>query len=262
LTETLVSNPRNRYTASLMKVGIYGLGRFGTLWASIVSKRFEVYGYNRTPRTLNLGSVTIVPLEGLGECSTIFLCTAISSIESVLKELVPFLKPGTLVADTCSVKSYPIRMMEEILPSYVSILGTHPMFGPDSSKNGIAGLPLILTPVRLPEESYRFWEDTFTSFGLRVVKMSAEDHDREAAFTQGITHFIGRVLKDMNLKPSPIATMGYRKLLEIVEQTCNDPWQLFLDLQQYNPYTKEMRNQLQTSFQRILSSLDRGGGHS
>lgn len=92
--------------------------------------------------------------------------------------------------------------------------------------------------------------------------MSAEEHDREAAFTQGITHFIGRVLKDMNLKPSPIATMGYRKLLEIVEQTCNDPWQLFLDLQQYNPYTKEMRNQLQTSFQRILSSLDRGGGHT
>jgi prephenate dehydrogenase len=136
------------------------------------------------------------------------------------------------------------------------------MFGPDSSKNGIAGLPMILTPVRLPEESYRFWEDTFTSFGLRVVKMSAEEHDREAAFTQGITHFIGRVLKDMNLKPSPIATMGYRKLLEIVEQTCNDPWQLFLDLQQYNPYTKEMRNQLQTSFQRILSSLDRGGGHT
>jgi len=244
-----------------MKVGIYGLGRFGTLWASILSKRFDVYGYNRTPRSWNLDSVTIIPLEGLRECSTIFLCTAISSIEMVLQDLVPVLKPGTLVADTCSVKIYPIRTMERILPAGISILGTHPMFGPDSSKNGIVGLPLILTPVRISEEMYRFWEETFRTLGLRVVKMSAEDHDREAAFTQGITHFIGRVLKDMDLKQSPIATMGYRKLLEIVEQTCNDPWQLFLDLQQYNPYTKEMRTQLQISFQRIVSCLDRVEGH-
>lgn len=244
-----------------MKVGIYGLGRFGTLWASILSKRFDVYGYNRTQRSWNLNSVRIVPLERFSECSTIFLCTAISSIKQVLEDLLPFLKPGTLVADTCSVKIFPIQMMERILPSDIPILGTHPMFGPDSSKNGIEGLPMILTPVRITEESYLFWEETFRTLGLRVVKMTAEDHDREAAFTQGITHFVGRVLKDMDLKPSAIGTMGYRKLLEIVEQTCNDPWQLFLDLQQYNPYTREMRTQLQTSFQRILSCLDRGEGH-
>lgn len=242
-------------------MGIYGLGRFGTLWASILSQQFEVYGYNRTPRSWDLRSVTLVPLERLSECSTIFLCTAISSIEAVLKDLLPFLKPGTLVADTCSVKMFPLQTMERILPPDVSILGTHPMFGPDSSKNGIAGLPMILTPVRISEKEYLFWEEVFRTLGLRVVRMSAEDHDREAAFTQGITHFIGRVLKDMNLRQSPIATMGYKKLLEIVEQTCNDPWQLFLDLQQYNPYTKEMRTQLQTSFQRIFSCLDRGERH-
>ncbi len=27
----------------------------------------------------------------------------------------------------------------------------------------------------------------------------------------------------------------------VVEQTCNDPLQLFADLQRYNPYTKQMR---------------------
>ena len=41
--------------------------------------------------------------------------------------------------------------------------------------------------------------------------------------------------------------MGYNKLLEIVEQTCNDPWQLFLDLQRYNPHTREMRARLEKS---------------
>ncbi|GAB4221700.1 MAG: hypothetical protein Kow009_12690 [Spirochaetales bacterium] len=218
-------------------------------------------GYNRTRRSRNLDPVKIVSLEELGACSTIFLCTAISSIEQVLEDILPILQPGTLIADTCSVKLFPTQAMERILPKDVSILGTHPMFGPDSTKNGIAGLPIILTPVRISQDSYRFWEDVFRDLGLKVVRMSAEEHDREAAFTQGVTHFIGRVLRDMDLKPSDIATMGYQKLLEIVGQTCNDPWQLFLDLQRYNPYTRDMRIQLQRSFRRILSCLDSEDTH-
>ncbi len=65
--------------------------------------------------------------------------------------------------------------------------------------------------------------------------MTPDEHDREAAFTQGVAHYIGRVLSDLGIQRSPIGTVGYNKLLEIVEQTCNDPWQLFLDLQRYNP---------------------------
>ncbi|MFQ3621428.1 MAG: prephenate dehydrogenase/arogenate dehydrogenase family protein, partial [Spirochaetales bacterium] len=210
---------------------------------------------NRTHRPFALPKVKQVRIEALGDCDTLFLCTAISAMEQVLQEIAPLLKPNCLVADTCSVKIYPIQMMEKYLPSSVSILGTHPMFGPDSAKAGLQGLPMILTPVRLDSELYKFWENTFLSLGLRVVQMSAVEHDREAAFTQGVAHFIGRVLKDMDLQPSPIATVGYRKLLEIMEQTCNDPWQLFLDLQSYNPYTPEMREKLQRSLKHILSKL-------
>ncbi len=86
--------------------------------------------------------------------------------------------------------------------------------------------------------------------------MTPRQHDREAAFTQGITHFVGRVLDDLNLEESSMATLGYRKLLEIREQTCNDPWQLFLDLQRLNPYTEEMRQSLGRSLMRILEQLE------
>ena len=53
--------------------------------------------------------------------------------------------------------------------------------------------------------------------------MTPDEHDREAAFTQGVAHYIGRVLSDLGVRRSPIGTVGYNKLLEIVEQTCNDP---------------------------------------
>jgi len=33
-------------------------------------------------------------------------------------------------------------------------------------------------------------------------------------------------------------------LLGVIEQTCNDSWDLFKDLQKYNPYTNEMIDKL------------------
>jgi prephenate dehydrogenase len=239
-----------------MKVGIFGLGRFGAFWARLLSTKFPVMAYNRSPRPAPTDSIPLVDLETLAGCDVIFLCTAISSVEEIVRRVAPFLKPGALVADTCSVKVYPIECMKKFLPSDVSILGTHPMFGPDSARNGVENLPLILCPERISREDYLFWREVFLSFKMRVVEMSPDEHDKEAAFTQGITHFVGRVMKDLDLKPSEIGTVGYGKLLEIMEQTCNDPWQLFLDLQHFNPHTVEMRNRLQRSLKRILSGLE------
>ena len=118
---------------------------------------------------------------------------------------------------------------------------------------------MILWPVRAKQETHDYWKNFFSGIGLHVVGMSPEEHDREAAFTQGITHYIGRVISDLNLGESTIATLGYKKLLEITEQTCNDPWQLFLDLQRYNPYTREMRRQLHQSLEKMLSKLETDG---
>ena len=158
--------------------------------------------------------------------------------------------------DTCSVKVYPTRMMLDGAPPETPVVGTHPMFGPDSAADGLSGLPLVFCPVRCPAELAARWRVFFESAGLHVLEMSPDEHDREAAFTQGITHFIGRVLAGMNLKPSEMATVGYRKVLEVVEQTCNDPYTLFEDLQRLNPHTSEMRVQLRSSFERVMGALD------
>jgi prephenate dehydrogenase len=177
-------------------------------------------------------------------------------MEEVLERIAGWISPGTLVMDTCSVKVHPMSLMERILPPSVSFLGTHPMFGPDSGRQGVAGLPMILCPSRTPAGALEEWRSVFASFGLSVTVMDAKTHDREAAFTQGVAHYIGRVLKDLGVRESPIATVGFRKLLEIVEQTCNDPWQLFLDLQRLNPYTRDMRLKLKESLDSVMGAID------
>jgi prephenate dehydrogenase len=217
-----------------MTVGVYGLGRFGSFWAGLLSRACDVRAASRDARHPVPEGVRRVSEEELFKLPVVFLCVAISAMEEVLARVSGMLSSEALVMDTCSVKVYPLALMEKALPSAVSILGTHPMFGPDSGRHGISGLPMILCPSRIDQD----------------------EHDREAAFTQGVAHYIGRVLSDLGVRPSSIATMGYEKLLEIVEQTCNDPWQLFLDLQRYNPHTREMRERLKKSLDSIMEAIE------
>jgi prephenate dehydrogenase len=239
-----------------MQISVYGLGRFGAFWASILSESFQVKGYSRNPDRITPPGVLRVDLEELMDCHVLFLCNAISSMEQVLPVIAPLVKPGTLVVDTCSVKVYPTDMMLKYLPESVEILGSHPMFGPDSGKNGVEGLPIVLCKKRISDEQYILWKDLFRNMGLAVQEMTAHEHDREAAYTQGITHFIGRTLDELKLHPSSMATTGYSALLDIVKQTCNDPWQLFIDLQKYNPYTSRMRQDLHKGLEKMLGTFD------
>ncbi len=216
----------------------------------------RVFACSRNPERPVPAGVRRVDPAGLKGCRTVFLCNAISSMEEVLPVLGKVLEPGTLVADTCSVKVYPVNLMTRFLPESFEILGCHPMFGPDSGAGGVKGLPLVMCRERIGDGAYSFWKEHFERMGLQVCEMTAREHDREAAYTQGITHFIGRTLDALDLKPSAMGTAGYKSLLNIVRQTCNDPWQLFVDLQKYNPYTAEMRKLLHRGLEKMLGTLD------
>lgn len=243
------------------------------MWAEMLAERYEVRGYNRSEVREPPFRVRLVTEEELFRCEAVFFCVAISALPDVLKRTARFMRPGTLIADTCSVKLLPGKWMADTVPEGVSILGTHPMFGPDSVKKGAAGLPIVLCPTRIEEDILSEWADLFSGFGLRVLTMSADKHDHQAAYSQGVTHFIGRVLDDLGIGEAELATLGYTKILEVKQQTCNDPWRLFLDLQRYNPYTEEMRKRLNRSLERVMAvispetgepvdedPLDTGGG--
>jgi prephenate dehydrogenase len=241
-----------------MTIGIYGLGRFGSFWGGVLAEYHTVLGWTRIPGREIPSRIRPAAEEEVLGCDVLMFCVSISSFREVLRRTADGISKETLVMDTCSVKMMPVRWMLELLPEDTKILGSHPMFGPDSGAAGISGLPMVLCPVRLAEQELIFWTKEFRRLGLDVLRMSAEEHDHQAAYSQGITHFIGRVVKDLDLERYPISTLGFQKMLEVAEQTCNDPFQLFLDLQRYNPYTGEMRDRLYASLKKMLDILDTG----
>ena len=145
--------------------------------------------------------------------------------------------------------------MEKYLPSNVDIIAAHPMFGPDSYgpfrelKNG------NVYPVRDNFARYEVLKSAFESKSITVVEMTPQEHDKSAAFSQGITHFVGRVLNEIGISSTKINTLGFNELLGVIEQTCNDSWDLFKDLQNYNPYTENMINELEKSIQSVRNKI-------
>ena len=67
-----------------------------------------------------------------------------------------------------------------------------------------------------------------------MVEMGCAEHDQLAASTQFITHTVGRVLGAMDLQASQIDTRGYQSLLDLVDNTTNDSFDLYYGLFMYN----------------------------
>lgn len=235
-------------------LGIIGFGRFGSVLHRMLSDYFDIVVYD--PSYKPRKGIRHVSLKKLCESNVVVFAVPISKLESVVRKTKPYLRAGQTVLDVCSVKVYPKKVLSKHLKDTGTFqILTHPMFGPDSSKDGFTDLPIMMYGLDAPKGVFVFWKQLFNTIGLRVVEMTPEEHDRQAAFSQGVTHFMGRVFNDMKLTHTQIDSTGFIKLMEVVEQTCHDTWELFRDLQTYNPYTQTMRNRLERSFDRVNTKL-------
>jgi arogenate dehydrogenase (NADP+), plant len=225
-------------------VAIVGFGRFGKTLYRLLKDDFKLIIINRE----NASDII--------KADIIFYCVPISSFESVIKSHKKYFKKNHLLIDVLSVKMHPKKIFEKYLKGLkTQALLTHPMFGPDSSKDGFIGLPMIMDKFKANKESFNFWKDFFIKKELKVIEISAKKHDQLAANSQGVTHFIGRLLEKFDFKPTEIDSLGSKKLQEVIGQTCNDTWQLFKDLQNYNPYTKSMRIKLGRTYDLLYNQL-------
>jgi len=238
-------------------VGIIGFGRFGPVLTRLLTPGHKVLAYDITDITERAGVVGARPAEweAVAAAPTIFLAVPIRSLKEVVARLVPEVKPGTTIFDVCSVKVYPATIMKEYFPPEITTIASHPLFGPDSSQHGFKDLPMVIHPVSPRTDRFDQWARYFRDQGLHVLEMTPEEHDRLAARSQGITHFMGRVLAEFGIKSTPIDTEGFRDLQLVVEQTCHDSFELFHDLENFNPYTVEMVDALVKAVEQVKQSI-------
>lgn len=242
-------------------VSIVGFGRFGQTLYDLLKDDFEVTLYDSAGISKNAVELTgrthiaKDPKEAY-DAGAVFFAVPISDFESIISSHRPYFREGQLLIDVLAVKQYPAKIFQRYLEGTgAHALLTHPMFGPDSAGDGFTGLPMVMDRHSAGENEYSFWKDYFKRKGLSVVELTPEEHDKMSANSIGLTHFLGRLLEQYRFKPTPIDTLGSKKLREIEEQVCNDSWQLFTDMQHYNPHTKKMRLQLGDAYDKIYNKL-------
>lgn len=222
-----------------MKTALIGFGRFGRLLRDILCDQ-DITTFDKNDA-----------LDKLNTFDTIFLTVPIHTFEGVVQKMAPHLKPGTTVIDTCSVKIYPTECLKKYLNDNITIIATHPLFGPDSYYRSHDN-KMTMHFVSGDKISYDHWSHCFSQKNIQVIEMTPDEHDRYAAYSQGVTHLIGRTLQKAHIQSTPIDTLGFTQLLNIKNQTCHDSIELFHDLQSYNPYTKESQECIQRALEELI----------
>lgn len=240
---------------SKQKIAIIGFGRFGELLTEILSPYADLFVVSS--REIKGDNFKTIKYEELDIADVIIPSVPISNLKETLIKIKPFVKKGAVVMDVCSVKVYPCNWLKEIFSEEINIIGCHPMFGPDSYKEKKAeDLEVVFCPLRIDEEKYNLLKNIFSSIGFKIIETTPEDHDKQTAVSLALVHFIGRGLDKIKIDNQKITTVGFARLLQVRHNVVNDTDELFRDMNNFNPYAKEMRNKYIKSLQNINSMLD------
>ena len=227
----------------MYEVGLLGFGSFGKFITQHLSPHFGIEVYNRSKKEAEIEEygATPVSLERAASRKFVILSVPVQFLEDTLIRIKDYVQPGAVVIDVSSVKLKPLELMEKHLPSHAEIVCTHPLFGPQSGKNGIEGLNMVLCPcdnIGLHKRFYKFFSETLK---LRVLERTEDVHDKQMAYVQALTHFVGRAINEMDIPDVEQKTPAYQYLLNIKRNLGNDSMDLFLTIEQENPYAKEVR---------------------
>jgi prephenate dehydrogenase len=240
--------------AARQSLGIIGFGAFGRLIAQHLQSHFRLYAYDPAPPPaayLGTHDVTMTTLAEVAACPIVVLAVPVSRLADTVAAIRSDLAPGSLVLDVGSVKVIPAEIMRQGLPDHVDIVATHPLFGPQSARDGIRGLKIAVCPIR-GGRGPRVAAFLRRALALDVIVTTPEAHDREAATVQGLTHLIAKVLVQMEPLPTRMTTRSFDMLMEAVGMVRHDAPEVFQAIERTNPYSREVRRR----FFDLASALD------
>jgi prephenate dehydrogenase len=242
--------------------GLIGVGSFGSFAAQHLAQHFDLVLHDAFADVSTFAQKLNARKGGAdaaAACDIVMLAVPVQKMRKALADIAPRLKPDALVIDVASVKIKPVAAMLEILPKGVSIVGTHPLFGPQSGKDSINGLNIAVCDVRggRGPDVARFCAD---KLGLRVSEVTPEEHDHEAAYVQGLTHMLAKIVVALDLPPMHFPTRTYELMQQMVEMVRYDSDELFRAIERENPFSEEAKKAFFTAANDLEAKILRDNG--
>lgn len=230
-----------------LKLGVIGFGSFGEFMVSHLCEYFSeinIYDIKTNNSAILPAKTSFTSLENTLQADIIILAIPVQFLEKFLASNSKFFNPKALVIDVCSVKTIPTELMLKYLPDSIQILASHPLFGKYSGKNGIKGLKIMLFPVRLDMGYYQKIKNFISDkLELEIIETTPEQHDKQMAYVQALTFFIGKSISGLEIPNTILKTPTYQYLLNIKEVVGSDTNDLFFTIQNFNPFAKSVRQE-------------------
>jgi prephenate dehydrogenase len=242
----------------MKSLGLIGFGQFGQLAASVLKDHFDVLATDVAADAAAAARNAGVAFGTLGQAAArevVVVAVPVIVMREMFAAIAPYLRPGALVIDVGSVKMLPAQWMTELLPANVDLVATHPLFGPQSAKMGLEGLRFVVCPLR--GDRYERVAAFGRSLGLSVTITSPEEHDREMAYVQALTHLIGRSLVNLDIPDEQLKTPSYQHLLELCSLIGADTFELFTAIQTQNPFAAEVAEAFVSQARSLLDQVAR-----
>ena len=196
-----------------LKLAIIGVGLIGGSLGLCLKDKLKddifITGLCRTEKSMakaeELGAVDLATNdigEVVGGADIIFLSPPVLQIVPMVKKILPFLKPGAILTDAGSTKTYLAREMKKILPPGIYYVAGHPMTGREksgvtaASKDLFAGKAyVIVEEERIPAEVSEKLMEVLRLTGANFMTLaSPEEHDRCASVISHVPHVAAAAL--------------------------------------------------------------------
>ena len=192
-----------------MKILIIGLGLIGGSLAKAFKKftNDKVYGINRTKSKTEMalkdGSIDAEGKLENEDYDIIWLCQYKTALENWVKEYVPKLKKGTILADVCGLKGDMTERITDYCNSYgIKYVGTHPMAGKEvsgyinSESDLFCNSNFIITPTKgTDKQACELVAQLAKQIGCKkIVYCNPKKHDSMIAYVSQLPHIIASSL--------------------------------------------------------------------
>jgi cyclohexadieny/prephenate dehydrogenase len=222
------------------RVAFIGIGLIGSSLARLMLRdrlAEEIVACARSRATLDkvealklAHRVTDDPAEAARGADLVVVATPLSAYANVAKAIAPALKEGAIVTDVGSTKEAALRDIGAAMPPGAIFVPGHPVAGTEHS-GPEAGFPelfdgrwCILTPdastdAAAVERIEKMWQ----AAGMKVVRMTAEHHDKVLAVTSHLPHLIAYTIvatatdleEDMQSEVIKFSAGGFRDFTRI-----------------------------------------------
>jgi len=192
--------------------------------------------------------------------SIVVVSTSLETVPETIVRIQDSVNSDSIVFDIASVKSGIPEALAALHAKGVRVTSIHPMFGPGA--DSIKGKKVIVIPMANDNTATTWAVDFFQKEGAEVhIVKDAEEHDRIAAMTLSLTHFLnivfGRVLAKQDIqKMKELAGTTFSMQLTLAEAVLSEDPELYYGIEVLNPYFKELAADFISTVKETYMDLD------